>query len=214
MAGAETPIKVGSSVGYNPQQFQSGDYVPYNFGGTGQTSWSEGDILYASAANTLSRLSIGVAGQVLVVSGGVPAWGSGIGGYATSIQNAFTNASGSNSLAYGEPVYLSANDKISPADYTYSNYPACNVAGLVSQSGGIAASASGLVCQAGILTGITIPSMQTMTVGYPAYLGSSGGILGSAPSSTGEAVVVLGLVCNNNGTTFDLLVFPQFIVVL
>ena len=33
-----------------------------------------GDTIYASAANTPSRLAIGTAGQVLTVSGGVPAW--------------------------------------------------------------------------------------------------------------------------------------------
>lgn len=35
-----------------------------------------GDLLYASAANTLARRAIGTEGQVLVVSGGVPAWGA------------------------------------------------------------------------------------------------------------------------------------------
>ena len=45
-------------------------------GGTGITSYSIGDLLYASAANTLSKLSVGSAGQVLTVTGGLPAWGS------------------------------------------------------------------------------------------------------------------------------------------
>jgi hypothetical protein len=35
-----------------------------------------GDIIYASAANTPARLGVGSTGQALVVSGGVPAWGS------------------------------------------------------------------------------------------------------------------------------------------
>lgn len=46
------------------------------YGGTGQSSYTTGDILYASAANTLSKLTIGSAGQVLKISGGVPAWGT------------------------------------------------------------------------------------------------------------------------------------------
>lgn len=51
-------------------------------GGTNQTSYTTGDILYASASNTLSKLGIGSSGQALKVSGGVPAWGaiSGAGG--------------------------------------------------------------------------------------------------------------------------------------
>ena len=35
-----------------------------------------GDIIYASAANTPARLGIGSTGQVLKVSGGLPAWGT------------------------------------------------------------------------------------------------------------------------------------------
>lgn len=43
-------------------------------GGTGQSTYTTGDILYASATNTLSKLTVGSSGQVLKVSGGVPAW--------------------------------------------------------------------------------------------------------------------------------------------
>ena len=45
-------------------------------GGTGQNSYTTGDILYASATNTLSKLGIGTTGTVLTVSGGIPSWGS------------------------------------------------------------------------------------------------------------------------------------------
>lgn len=43
-------------------------------GGTGQTTFTTGDILYASGANTLSKLAAGSNGQVLKLSGGVPSW--------------------------------------------------------------------------------------------------------------------------------------------
>jgi hypothetical protein len=44
-------------------------------GGTGLTSYATGDILYASASNTLSKLTIGAEGKVLQVNGsGVPVW--------------------------------------------------------------------------------------------------------------------------------------------
>ena len=44
-------------------------------GGTGLTSYATGDILYASASNTLSKLTIGADGKVLQVNGsGVPVW--------------------------------------------------------------------------------------------------------------------------------------------
>jgi hypothetical protein len=43
-------------------------------GGTNQTTYTTGDILYSSASNTLSKLPIGSASQVLTVSGGIPSW--------------------------------------------------------------------------------------------------------------------------------------------
>jgi hypothetical protein len=43
-------------------------------GGTNQTTYTTGDILYASASNTLSKLPIGTAGQLLTVTAGAPAW--------------------------------------------------------------------------------------------------------------------------------------------
>jgi hypothetical protein len=45
-------------------------------GGTGTSTYAKGDILYASAANTLSKLTVGNTGQVLTVNSGVPSWGS------------------------------------------------------------------------------------------------------------------------------------------
>jgi len=44
-------------------------------GGTGASTYTKGDILYASAANTLSKRAIGNTGQVLTINNnGVPVW--------------------------------------------------------------------------------------------------------------------------------------------
>lgn len=43
-------------------------------GGTGIGTYTTGDILYASGANTLAKLAIGSSGNFLGISGGVPAW--------------------------------------------------------------------------------------------------------------------------------------------
>jgi hypothetical protein len=43
-------------------------------GGTGLAAVATGDLLYGSAANTLSRRAIGSAGDLLTVSGGLPVW--------------------------------------------------------------------------------------------------------------------------------------------
>jgi hypothetical protein len=54
-------------------------------GGTSQSTYTTGDILYASASNTLSKLGIGTSGQVLTISGGVPAWGTAASSGVTTI---------------------------------------------------------------------------------------------------------------------------------
>jgi len=51
-----------------------GNTIDEIYGGTGNTAYSTGEILYASASNTLSKLSIGSTDQVLTVIGGVPTW--------------------------------------------------------------------------------------------------------------------------------------------
>lgn len=52
-------------------------------GGTGQTTYTTGDVLYASGASALSKLGIGSSGQVLTVAGGVPSWATPSAGGAT-----------------------------------------------------------------------------------------------------------------------------------
>ena len=52
----------------------NGNAIGAIYGGTAQTSYTTGDILYASASNTLSKLGIGSTGQVLTVASGVPSW--------------------------------------------------------------------------------------------------------------------------------------------
>jgi hypothetical protein len=52
-------------------------------GGTGESTYATGDILYASGANNLTKRTIGAPGDVLTVAGGVPTWAAPAGG-ATS----------------------------------------------------------------------------------------------------------------------------------
>lgn len=47
----------------------NGDTIAYNYGGTGQTSYARGDIVYASAANTLAKLTLGSDGKILQSDG-------------------------------------------------------------------------------------------------------------------------------------------------
>ena len=51
-----------------------GSTIGVGYGGTGLTSYTSGALVYASGTTTLAALSIGSAGNLLGVSGGLPAW--------------------------------------------------------------------------------------------------------------------------------------------
>lgn len=60
--------------------------LPATSGGTGLSSYVQGDMIYASGVNTLAKLGIGATDQVLTVAGGVPTWAAitGSGGICSS----------------------------------------------------------------------------------------------------------------------------------
>ena len=107
-AGAGSVTSVGVSGGSTGMSFSNSPItssgtmtmsgtLDETSGGTGQASFTTGDILYASASNTLTKLGIGSAGKVLKVSGsGVPTWAtdSNAGGTVTSITPAADSGSG------------------------------------------------------------------------------------------------------------------------
>ena len=89
-------------------------------GGTGLTSYSTGNILYASATNVLSTLTLGTAGHVLIAGASVPAWqaltvdNSNWSGTALSSANGGT---GQTTYAQGDILYANASGvlaKLSP----------------------------------------------------------------------------------------------------
>lgn len=92
----------------NPAKTRSSDIsgaVSEANGGTNQTSYAQGDILYASASNTLSKLAKGTALQVLRMNSGatVPEWGTASG---TIDYQAFTSSGTWTNPASGTIVYV------------------------------------------------------------------------------------------------------------
>lgn len=65
-------------------------------GGTGQTGYAVGDLLYASSTTALSKLAVGTDGYVLTLASGVPTWaaaggGGGLTGFTSSLETASPN---------------------------------------------------------------------------------------------------------------------------
>lgn len=86
-------------------------------GGTNQTTYTTGDILYASASNTLSKRAIGTSGQVLTVSGGVPTWATASGGSSGPAFKA-TKSSGQ-SITSGAYVKIAYQTEVFDTDNCY-----------------------------------------------------------------------------------------------
>ena len=149
-------------------------------GGTAQTTYATGDLLYASGANTLAKLGIGTAAQVLTVTSGVPAWGSAGGaGTVTSVAQSFTGGlisvsgspiTGSGTLALsvagtsgGIPYFSSAS--------TWATSAALTQYGVVYGGGAGAtpvATAAGTTGQVLTATTSGAPSWTTLVVSAPA----------------------------------------------
>jgi len=81
-------------------------------GGTGISSYTTGDLIYASGANTLTNRAIGSAGNFLRVSGGLPTW---------------TTAAASDLSDGANLAHINATETIS-AVWTYSTLPESSVA--------------------------------------------------------------------------------------
>jgi hypothetical protein len=119
------------------------DYILPAKGGTGLQSYATGDIIYASATNTLSKLSAADNGQILTLASGVPTWAA-----APITLPAQTSNSGKFLTTDG----TTASWAVIPASYT-----APTIGGVSITSGGTFSSFSNLT-----LTGdITVPEPTT-----------------------------------------------------
>jgi len=98
--------------------------LPVANGGTAQSTYTTGDLIYASATDTLAKRAVGTTGQVLTVAGGVPTWATAATGLPSQTGNAgkYLTTDGTNpswastGAAAGGGIYVN-NDVISQ-DYT------------------------------------------------------------------------------------------------
>jgi len=105
LRGSTTAL-LDASTGVMSGGTWQGTAIDEQYGGTGLTSYSTGDILYASGANTLATRTIGSVDDVLTVSGGVPIWAPGVGSTVTLQEayedgNTITTDSGNGDIDFG-----------------------------------------------------------------------------------------------------------------
>ena len=130
-SGATTLTKLAKGTAEQVLSMNSGETAPEwttaapTAGGTGQTTWATGDLLYANGSNTLTKLTKpGSTMNLQMTSAGVPSWVAPAGGAFTFIDSAAASTSASidvDSIDSTYDVYLIQYSQIRPAtDGSYS----------------------------------------------------------------------------------------------
>ena len=167
-------------------------------GGTGQSSYVVGDVLYASTTTALSKLTIGTTGQVLTVAAGIPSWATPTTGTVTSVTGtAPVVSSGGNTPAISmAAATTSVNGYLTSTDWNTFNGKGSVTS--VSFTGGVVSVATATTTPALTIAGTSggVPYFSSATTwATSAVLAASalviGGGAGAAPSTitTGTGVV-------------------------
>ncbi len=155
-------LNIGSLTG--PLQAISGlvsatSTLSANYGGTGFSSYTAGDLLYADAVGVLTKLGIGSAGQVLKVTGGLPVWGvdqtsgggGGAGAWATTTDSlAVYPSDTSDVIIIGNNATTTTNSILEVFGRSYFS----NVVGIATTSPGATLSVAGTGLFNGALTAL------------------------------------------------------------
>ena len=179
-------------------------------GGTAQSTWTTGDILYASASNTLDKLTVGTSGQVLTIAGGVPTWATDAGtGTVTSVGltapsfltvgSSPVTTSGTIDLTYSGTAIPEANGGTAQTTYTTGDILYASASNTLAK---LAVGTTGQVLK--ITAGVPAWATDT-TTGTVTSVAVSGGTTGlttsGGPVTTSGTITLGGTLGVANGGT-------------
>jgi len=144
-----------TSVGTITSGTWSATAIAATKGGTGQITYTQGDMLYSNAANTLSKLGIGSTNQVLTSNGSVPYWAAAPGAY--TLPTASSSVLGGVKVD-GSTIIINGTGIISAPAYTLPTATS-------SVLGGVKVDGTSITISNGIISGSSSYSLPTATVG-------------------------------------------------
>ena len=180
--GTESALTFSSPLSRSTNTISLGTVGVAN-GGTGLTTYATGDLLYASAANTLSKLVAGTNDQVLTLAGGVPSWSA-----ATLGSDANQSTKGGLG-ALSSQTTGSLNTALGYSALTASTDGGSNVA--VGAQALRRAVSAGENTAVGMSAGLNLTGGDNTVVGFSAGAGANGGAAGHGNTALGWSALEL-----------------------
>ena len=183
----------------------NGTKVDETHGGTNQSTYTTGDILYASAVNTLSKLIAGSNGQVLTLAAGIPSWATPTTGTVTSVSgtaNRITSTGGATPVIDISATFEALLGKVANPLSQFAATTSAQLAGVISDETG-----------SGSLVFATSPTLVTPALGTPSALvgtnitGTASGL--TAGNATLAATASTVTLANDVANATDYLVFTN-----
>uniref|UniRef100_UPI004048C24D beta strand repeat-containing protein n=1 Tax=Algoriphagus sp. TaxID=1872435 RepID=UPI004048C24D len=215
LAGSSSLTRVGTITNGT----WNGSLISSQYGGTGISSYTAGDLLYASGITTLSKLAKGTDGQVLTLASGIPSWannngitGTGTASYlpkygaaGTSITNSMIFDNGT-TVGIGRSANPDANYKL---DVNGKALFASNIVvqGLTIGVGNAAAQVKNTAIGNAVLSSVTSGYNNT-AVGYESLKANTNGAFNNAfgagaltSITSGSANTAIGSYASNETTS-------------
>ncbi|MCC7375774.1 MAG: hypothetical protein IT581_14040 [Verrucomicrobiales bacterium] len=167
---------------------------PIANGGTGQSNWVAGDILYASAVDTPARLPIGATDTAMIVNGGLPEWGKISPAHVTGVWPAANGGTGQGTYVIGDILYASTTTALSRL--------ASPATGFAIISGGVGTAPSwGKISLTGHISGVLAVNnggtgQSTVATGDILYASAAGTMSRRAIGANGSVLRVVSGVPN------------------
>jgi hypothetical protein len=201
-----TGVNTISVVGTISTGTWHGGTIDAGYGGTGLTSYTAGDILYATGPTTLAKLGApATGGKVLGFVAGAPAWvtaGSGGGSPLTTKGDIYVFGTSDTRLPVGSNGYALVADSAAATGLNWSRMQPYDAGALTSITAGTWAGATSITTLGTVATGTWSAStiavnkggtgLTSYSVGDVLYATGTTTLSTTTSSSTGRSILALG----------------------